>query len=184
MALTWTEQNITTKSDQKRKLWAFIDKYTGNPLLVEIASHLISTLNIPARDELKLARAVQLLAQRIKYFREYPERWASPIRTLAWGLGDCDDKTILIAAILRTFRIPVRLKFMRFTKQEWNGTKKVPKTISHVYPLAFVGGKWQALESVKPLQLGQDPEMILRARGFHPVVDTFGDDPIQMRRAA
>jgi len=103
--------------------------------------------------------------------RERPERFASPLRTILWGFGDCDDKSILIASILRSFRIPVRLKFIRFTYKKNGETNKV----SHVYPQFKYKGNWLALESVHPWLLGDDPEDRAKRKGINPEVHTIGD---------
>lgn len=133
-------------------------------------------MGIPERDEVRIARGVQLVAQKgIKYFREFPERWQSPARTIAWRVGDCDDKSILIATMLRSFRIPVRLKFVRFTKNEIVNGKAVPIRVAHVYPQAYLKGRWTAIESVQPWPLGRDPEDVLRSRGFQVESETYGD---------
>lgn len=156
-------------------------EWTGRPELLDYLTKIIRANNIDARDERKLARAVQLLAQRIKYFREYPERWQSPCRTIAWNIGDCDDKTILIATALRSFRIPVRLVFMRFTKETFDGQKMVPVKIAHVYPEAWIENAWHALESVQPLAFGQDPAELMRSKGHQVTREVYGDSPTAMR---
>lgn len=133
-------------------------------------------MGVPERDEVALARAVQLVAQQgIKYFREFPERWQSPIRTIKWRIGDCDDKSILIASMLRSFRIPVRLKFVRFVRSELVNGVPVGVRIAHVYPQAYLRGKWESLESVQPWPLGKDPEDVLRSRGYQVQAETYGD---------
>ena len=103
--------------------------------------------------------------------RERPERFAGPLRTILWGFGDCDDKSTLIASILRSFRVPVRLKFIRFTYKKNGEVKK----ISHVYPQFKYKGKWLALESVHKWDVGVDPEDRARAKGLKPEVHTIGD---------
>src|SRR5437867_2279877 len=135
--LVWTEKEITTPIQQRNELWKWVCKWTGNPELVNFAAGLIRKYNVPERNEKALARAVQRFAQtNIKFFRERPERFAGPLRTILWGFGDCDDKSVLIASILRSFRIPIKLKFIRFTYKKNGETKKV----SHVYPLAKLDG--------------------------------------------
>ena len=89
---------------QRKRLWKEVVKYTGHPLLVDWAAKLIRKYDVPERDDAALARAVQVYSQdHIKFFREAPERFASPMRTIAWGIGDCDDKSLFIAAVLRSF---------------------------------------------------------------------------------
>ena len=163
-------KDISSYDEQRKELWKIIEQYTGNTVLVEFAAKLIKLNNVPARDEKSLVRYIQLFVQNhIKFFREYPERWQSPLQTLALGIGDCDDKTILTASLLRTFRIPVQLVFLRFKK-----AGKEP--YSHVYPRAEINGKWLAVETVRSeFKLGDDPEKMARNKGFSVSVETIGD---------
>lgn len=171
---TWRIEDIPTPKKQREKLWGVVEEYTGNPLLLQFASGLIRKGNVPGRDERALARTVQVYSQKyIKFFRERPERFTSPMRTIAWGFGDCDDKSIVIATILRSFRIPVRLKFIRFDMLNPDGSIK--QKVSHVYPLAKLDGKWEALESVHPWPLGMDPEQKALEKGYTPQVYIIGD---------
>jgi hypothetical protein len=114
--------------------------------------------NVPARDQRRLARAVQLYAQSIKFFREFPEVIAAPWVTADWGIGDCDDKSRLIAAVLKSFRIPVRLVFVTY--------RKSTGTVSHVYPEVQLDGEWLAAESVQTWPLGKDPLDVIAKRGL------------------
>ena len=103
------------------------------------------------------------------------------MRTLEWGIGDCDDKSILIATILRSFRIPVRLKFVRFR----HGGRR----ISHVYPQAYLPidrrrpglRDWVALESVMSRPMGFDPEDYLRENGIEPESVEYVGDNVNVR---
>jgi len=164
-----------------RALWAAVVTDTGHPLLVHFLARLIDISRVPARDPVRLARALQLYsARKIKFFRERPERFQSALRTIAWGIGDCDDKARFIAASLRTFRIPVRLKFLHLTLPGG-------QVLGHVYPQAWLPTRngasgnraltssWVALESVREYPLGYDPETKARALGYGVKVTYIGD---------
>jgi hypothetical protein len=164
-------KDIKSYSSQRSELWKIIDNYTGNPVLVEFTAKLIKLNNIPARDEESLARYIQLFVKKhIKFFREYPERWQSPLQTLALGLGDCDDKTILVASILRSFRLPIKLIFLRFESKDG-------KKYSHVFPKVKLNNRWFALETVQDkFNFGDDPEAMARSKGLKIVsVEEIGD---------
>lgn len=170
---TWIEADPLTDEAQAQGLWKGVEADTGNPLLLHFLAKLIDTANIPARDPAKLARVIQLYsARKIKFFRERPERFQSAMRTVAWGIGDCDDKSRFIAASLRSFRVPVQLKFLRYSQKLPDGT--VTRR-GHVYPLAFIDGKWVPLESVREYAFGYDPEAKAREIGFDVTVQTIGD---------
>lgn len=172
-APTWIEEDPLTDEDQAKGLWQGVEADTGHPLLMHFLADLIEKAKVPARDPIKLARAVQLYsARKVKFFRERPERFQSAMRTIVWGIGDCDDKTRFIAASLRSFRIPVKLKFLRYsvTLPDNSVTRR-----GHVYPLAFLGGQWVPLESVREYNWGYDPEAKARQIGFDVKVQTIGD---------
>ncbi len=135
---------------------------------MEWAADFLRAYQVPERDPAALARAIQLYAQQhIKFFRERPERFVSPMRTIQWGFGDCDDKTIVIATVLRSFRIPVRLAFIRFAKQGGG-------TVSHVYPEVRINDRWVALESVHPWEMGESPYDKAVAKGLRPTFEVIG----------
>jgi len=145
-----------------------VEKYTGDPILMEWAARFLRGYKVPERNERAFARAIQLYAQQhVLFFRERPERFVRAARTIDWGIGDCDDKSILIATILRSFRIPVRLAFIRFKSQSG-------KNISHVYPEAYLDGRWEALESVHHWELGDSPYTRAMRKGLNPTVEYIG----------
>ncbi len=170
---TWIESDFSTDSDQAKGLWQGVEADTGHPLLMHFLAELIRKAKVPARDPMKLARAVQLYsARKIKFFRERPERFQSAIRTVAWGIGDCDDKSRFIAASLRSFRIPMRLKFLRYSVKMPDGSEV---RRGHVYPLAFLNSRWVPLESVREYPEGYDPEAKARQIGFNVEIQQIGD---------
>lgn len=165
-------EDIRGARQQRKAVWRVVKQYTGHPLLMQWAADFLRDYKVPERDPAALARAVQRYAQEhIRFFRERPERFASPLRSIEWGFGDCDDKSIFIATVLRSFRVPVRLAFVRYVKRNLDGTTK---RISHVYPQANLGGKWVALESVHPWPAGKDPAVEARRKGFTPHVEVIG----------
>lgn len=172
--LLWHTKDITSLKQQREELWRVISENTGNPLLRQQASKIIRDFNIPERNELALVTGIlKYFQDNVKFFREYPEFFASPMRTIEMGIGDCDDKSIGVAAIVRTFRIPVRLKIIRYTEN------KVRK--GHVYPQAWVNNKWLTLETVRRWAPGTDAEKKLSARGIKVNVEYIGDSPTKFR---
>jgi len=168
--LSWHTENIRTVKQQREALWRVISENTGNPLLRRQAATIIREYNIPERNPLALAQGIMAYFQKeVKFFREYPEFFASPMRTIEWGIGDCDDKTIGVAAILRTFRIPIRLKIIHYTA---GGVRK-----GHVYPQAYINNRWITLETVRTWQAGEDAADKLKARGIQVNVEYIGDSP-------
>ena len=157
-----------------KKLWEGVEQDTGDPLLRHFLARLIDVAQVPARDPVAFTRAVQnYSAHKIKFFRERPEIFQSAVRTVVWGIGDCDDKARFIAASTRSVRIPTQLKFLQMTLPDG-------KKLGHVYPLVWLpsptGDKWTAVESVRPYPLGYDPEARARERGYDVQTFVIGDD--------
>lgn len=75
---------------------------------------------------------------------QYPEI------TLQIKQGDCDDKSVLLAALLESIGHKTRFKAVGFS----------PDKFSHVYVEAFLNGKWIALDPTMNNQLGWSPENI------------------------
>lgn len=165
------DREIRTHAQQRRVLWSIIQKYSGDPALISFVAALIRRNKIPGNDYAGIAKCLQSwVTAHIKFFREFPERFASPMRTLKWGIGDCDDRSILVGAALRGFRVPVKLRFVRYLQPQTNERK------SHVYPLAKLNDKWVALETVRKVPFGFDPLEKLRKLGVKILaVEEIGD---------
>jgi transglutaminase-like putative cysteine protease len=164
----WREENIRSSRQQRKALWNNVVKYTGHPVLVAYAAKLIQKYDIPQRNEKELVITLHRFVQDyIKYFRENPERFVSPIRVLEWRIGDCDCKTGLLASLVRSFRIPVRLKIIRF---KLNG-----KRVAHIYPQAKLEKQWWSLETVNKWPIGADLETLLKQKNISYKVEYVGD---------
>ena len=172
--ITWFEKDLLTPHCVRKALWGVVASNTGNPILVDWATKIIRQKNVAERDEKGLARAVQQWVQdNIKYFREDPERFASPLRTIAWNIGDCDDKSTLIASVLRSFKIPTRLKIITF--KHYSKKEKREKTFCHVYPQVKINDNIYALESVHKWPLGVDAEDLLKMKKIKVDARHIGD---------
>jgi hypothetical protein len=129
---------------------------------------------VAPRDTAALTRAVQTYEQdHIKYLREHPETYASPARTLEWGVADCDDLTILTCAALRGAKVPCRAAFIGWLPKGTSG--KVP--FRHVYPEAWVDTRWVALEAVRKVPWGWDVGVQKLKQGYRVRRGTIGDPP-------
>jgi len=75
--------------------------------------------------------------------------------TLERGVGDCGDKTILLATLLAALGIPSRFVVLSYT----------PPAFQHVYIEAFYGGRWQALDPTpeEAIPGWQDNTALMRA---------------------
>lgn len=78
----------------------------------------------PERDYLAELRSIyQNVRKRVRYRRDIMnvDTYQSPRRTLELGGGDCDDYSILLAALYLAIGYPVKLKVIRTkTASDWN----------------------------------------------------------------
>lgn len=95
-------------------------------------------------------RAVQVWAQQnIRYIRDPPdlELVQTPQKTLQWRAGDCDDQSVLTAALLQSIGHPVQFMAMGFRGGP----------LEHVMTRTKIGPQWVAVETIKPVALGFVP---------------------------
>ncbi len=95
------------------------------------------------KDRLGEARALfRWVQHNIRYTRYilHLELLHSARRMLELRAGDCDDMTILLAAMLLSTGHPVRLVLAGFDPRR-------PHAYSHIYPEVHVGGRWIAVDA-------------------------------------
>jgi transglutaminase-like putative cysteine protease len=166
--------NVRTVEEQRKLLWDMVRRATGDARLRATLARVMRDENVPPRSPTKLATAIQRFAQtRIKYLREAPETLVHPARTLEWGVGDCDDLTILICSLLRSAKIPTRAVFVGWQARELPGRPR----LRHVYPEARLRDRWVALEAVRAVPPGWNAADWRRSRGESVRVTTIGDPP-------
>lgn len=68
-----------------------------------------------------------------------------PVTLLEIGAGDCDDKAILLAAMLESIGHQVRFRAVAFE----------PDQFSHVWAQVKLDGRWVDLETTEPVPFGQ-----------------------------
>ena len=103
--------------------------YRTNQLIREKAVQIVfDWAKCPAKKKLCQAVAIARWIQtHIRYVNEPEETFQSPIRTLTWRAGDCDDFTSLTCALLESIAIPSELVAL-----EWRGQYR------HIFPRAVV----------------------------------------------
>jgi transglutaminase-like putative cysteine protease len=95
----------------------------------------------------------------IRYLRDIHgvEVVQSPPETLRRGYGDCDDKAVLLAALLESIGHPTRFV----------AVGKAPGKFTHVYVETRRGPNWIALETTEPVDVGWQPKNILARMVAH-----------------
>ena len=87
---------------------------------------------------------------KIRYVRDIRgvETISAVDRILESGQGDCDDKSVLLAALLESIGHPARFVAIKLGGDEYE----------HVYVETRVGnGKWISLETTEPVEIGWEP---------------------------
>lgn len=87
---------------------------------------------------------------RIRYVRDVNEveTVATPVKTLEYGQGDCDDKTVLLAALLEAIGHPTAFVAVGYA----------PQTFSHVYLQTKINKKWVGMETTEQWPMGARPK--------------------------
>lgn len=125
--------------------------YKTHPTVRGLMLRLIK--NLPQKDyagEIETAR--DFVKYRIRYARDVAgvETVQTPLKTLEFGAGDCDDKSTLLAALLESVGHKTRFKAVAVNGGE----------LCHVYPEVMLAGKWRALETTEPVAGGWEPPNI------------------------
>lgn len=129
-------------------------EFRAHPGIRDLAKKI--TIRCREKDWLCEARSLHQWVQRqIKYQRDVHgiETVQSPDKTLADGSGDCDDKCVLLAALLLSIGHPVRFVALAFQ----NGAP-----FSHVILETRIGAYWLAAECTEHWPLGRRPPNIKR----------------------
>lgn len=106
--------------------------------------------NLPPRSyQREVYRLHQFVRDDIRYVRDPVgvELVSTPARTLDTRAGDCDDKSVLLAALLESLGHPTRFKAIAL--------KGGP--FSHVYVETKIGEAWVPLETIINRPMGWYP---------------------------
>lgn len=135
--------------DTLKLMGQIVTTYKKAPVIREIASQIIQS--VPEKNWSAEARAILRFVQtQIRYTKDVRgvETLQSPIQTLKLGMGDCDDKSTLIATLMESIGHPTR----------FIAVGKVPEVFCHVYVETKIGNKWVAMEGCEDWPLGRAPE--------------------------
>jgi len=84
----------------------------------------------------------------IQYVRDVRgvETVATPVKTLEYGQGDCDDQAVLLAALLESIGHPTRFVAIK---------SNMLGPFVHVYTETKIGHKWYPLETTEKFPAGK-----------------------------
>lgn len=118
------------------------------------------TRHLPQKDWVGQVRAIHAFVRdKIRYTKDVRgvETLQTPIKTLEIGQGDCDDKSMLAAALLESIGHPTRFIAV--------GLRGGP--FSHVLIETKIGTKWVPVETTEPVELGWLPAGITSVMRWH-----------------
>lgn len=116
----------------------------------ELATQLVRDL--PQYDTVGEVRALHAFVRdHIRYTGDIRdvETVQDPRATLQLGVGDCDDKSLLLASLLESINHPARfVAFKVGASGQW-----------HVLTQTKLGQKWVTLETIRPVDIGWNPNI-------------------------
>jgi hypothetical protein len=128
------------------------------PVIRQAAIQL--TQGLPQKDWYSEIKALyEFVRDRIRYVRDITgvETLHTADRVLLNKQGDCDDKGILLAALLGSLGHPTRFVAAAFK----------PNSYSHVWAEVFYNGQWVPLETTEPVSIGWRPANIISTMIVH-----------------
>lgn len=126
--------------------------YRHAPIVAETARSIIA--HVPEKNHVGEMLAIfSFVRDGVRYTMDSNEveRLQTPDYTLANRHGDCDDKSILLAALLESVGIPARFTAVGFE----------PDIFSHVYVEASPAGEWIALDATEREPAGWAPPDVI-----------------------
>jgi len=133
-----------------RYMAAFVNAFKIHPEIRELCIRLIK--NLPQKD---LNGEVSALFNYVKFHIRYVrdihnvETVQTPLKTLEYAAGDCDDKSTLLATMLESIGFKTRFRAMGFTTN-----------FCHVIVEVLVNGQWLSLDATEPEGMGWLPDNI------------------------
>lgn len=116
--------------------------------VVELSRSLVNHL-LPKDWAGEVEALHRFVRDRIRYVKDVRgvETVATPEYTVATGSGDCDDKSVLLAALLEAIGHPTKFVAIGF----------IPNSFAHVFVETKIGPRWIALETTEPVEVGWRP---------------------------
>jgi hypothetical protein len=150
-----------------------VDEALADPDFVNQAVSIVSSA--PAHDEIAEIKAIySWVARNIRFVKDpvTKEKLYPPQQLLQIGAGDCDDISMLTAALLMAVGYPARLVTVA-------AQSDAPTEFSHVYAEAEVppgSGNWLPVDSARPdSQFGLAPSRYFRKRAWSLTDSGYSD---------
>lgn len=114
------------------------------------ALSIIERANVPRKDDVALARSLfEWVRSHVRYVRDPVgvETVQAPDVTLRLLAGDCDDQSVLLAALAMSVGLAVR----------WRVIGESPQNFSHIYLEILADGRWCPADTTLKNRFGQAP---------------------------
>lgn len=118
------------------------------------------TSDIPGKDFPSEIAAIQGWVKRnIRYVQDVAgvETIQTPDVTLSLMAGDCDDQSIIVAALLESIGHPTRFRAIGFA----------PNEMEHVFVETRLGSGWVSVETTEPVDIGWQPPGVVDSVVWH-----------------
>ena len=122
---------------------------------------LQATANCRDRDDWQQAQALyRAVKNKIRFRGEFGETVQTPVLTLKWQAGDCDDFTTLLCALCQSIGIPSRIQTVALHGRDF----------AHVFAVAGIRQRgqvvdWRALDATVPhTEAGWQPRNVTRRK--------------------
>jgi hypothetical protein len=137
---------------------SLVKQFKITPQVRELSMRIVQ--HVPNQNFTQEARTLHKWVQRnIRYVRDVRdvETIQTPIKTLQLKAGDCDDQSLILAALLEAIGHRTRFLAVGFHN----------KPFSHVFPETRVGSKWATMECTKPLRFGEKLKNVTKVMRVH-----------------
>lgn len=124
-------------------------EYRHDPTIYGLTRHILTSNKVPEKNWSAEVNALFFFVRdRIRYTHDPldMEGLQTPVETLRLGTGDCDDKVMLLAAMLLSINHPCQ-----FVAVKVDGSDD----FTHVFLRTKVGRDWLALETTEKWRPGQ-----------------------------
>lgn len=138
---------------------AITTKYKASKFARELVIKILKDANVPQytpngkKNWVGQIRAIHNYVKNdILYIKDVDgvETVQTPPQTYRLRHGDCDDKSVLAATLLKAIGHPARFVAVGF----------MPGVYCHVFPQTKIAGKWITLECTEPWPLGKSPKNV------------------------
>jgi transglutaminase-like putative cysteine protease len=133
---------------------AMAQQASVTPAIRDAASYIVA--GVDGKDFDGQVRAVQQwVMHNIRYLRDHvsAETLIDPVLLLQTKAGDCDDHSMLVAALLMSIGFVCRFQAIGSTD---------PNNFEHVYTEVKLGRSWVSVETTENVDLGWQPFAVVR----------------------